>query len=99
MYEWEQVTEEEKHHWEHEEGSIAGHFGRFIAYSVEDATQEQSYDYMSDQPKLRQVLQQNNSKMVYIPLTEFTHSFINVSTAFCCALAAFFLFRYPVKSR
>jgi hypothetical protein len=50
MNEWEQVTEEQKHHWEHEEGGIAGYFGRFIAYSVEDATQEQSYDYMSDQP-------------------------------------------------
>jgi hypothetical protein len=64
MYEWKQVTEEQEHHWEHEEGSIAGHFRCFIAYSVEDATQEQPYDYMSDQPKLGQVLQQNNSKML-----------------------------------
>jgi hypothetical protein len=56
MYKREQVAEEEEHHWEHKECSVAGYFGGFVAYSVEDATQEQTYDYMSDQPKLGQVL-------------------------------------------
>jgi hypothetical protein len=40
MYEWEQVAEEQEHHGEHKEGRIAGHFGCFVAYSVEDSTQE-----------------------------------------------------------
>lgn len=90
MYEGEQVAEEQKHHWEHEEGSVAGYFGGFVAYSVEDAAQEQTYDHVRDQPKLGQVLQQIKSKMVCVALTELIHSSISSSTASSWALDSFF---------